>query len=120
MSQATVALVALGAAVGAPTRWYVDLWTQRRWAPIFPWGTFTVNIIGSALLGYLVARWSRDSSLVTLMGVGFCGALTTFSSFAWESHRLAEDGAKDIASLNVVATPLVCCASAALGWWLGA
>jgi fluoride ion exporter CrcB/FEX len=37
MSQATVVLVAVGAAVGAPTRWYVDVWAQRRWAPIFPW-----------------------------------------------------------------------------------
>jgi CrcB protein len=73
MSQATVALVAVGAAVGAPTRWYVDLWVQRRWAPIFPWGTFAVNVVGSALLGYLVARWSRDSAMVTLVGIGFCG-----------------------------------------------
>ena len=119
MTEASVAFVALGAAVGAPTRWYVDLWTQRRWAPIFPWGTFMVNIVGSALLGFLMASWSRDSAAVTLVGVGFCGALTTFSSYAWESHRLAEDGATGIAVANVVGTPLVCVAAAVAGWWLG-
>lgn len=111
--------VALGAAVGAPTRWYVDVWAQRRWAPVFPWGTFTVNVAGSALLGFLMATWSRDSAAVALVGVGFCGALTTFSSFAWESHRLAEDGAKSLALTNVVGTAVICCAAAALGWWLG-
>ena len=119
MSAAAVAFVALGAAVGAPTRWYVDTWTQRQWAPIFPWGTFGVNVVGSALLGFLVASWSRDGAVATLVGVGFCGALTTFSSYAWESHRLGEDGATGIALANVVGTPLVCCAAAALGWWLG-
>lgn len=120
MSETAVVFVALGAAVGAPTRWYVDLLAQRRWAPIFPWGTFMVNIVGSALLGFLVASWGRDSATVTLVGVGFCGALTTFSSYAWESHRLAEDGVRELALANVIGTPLACCAAAAVGWWLGA
>lgn len=119
MSQGAVAFVALGAAVGAPTRWYVDVWTQRRWASIFPWGTLGVNVVGSALLGFLVASWSRESAVVTLLGVGFCGAMTTFSSYAWESHRLAEDGANGIAFSNVVGTPLLCVAAAGVGWWLG-
>ena len=119
MTASAVACVALGAAVGAPTRWYVSVWTQRRWAPVFPWGTAVVNVAGSALLGYLVAGWSSDGAPVRLGGIGFCGALTTFSAFAWESHRLAEDGARQFAVFNVVGTTLACLAAAAVGWWLG-
>jgi CrcB protein len=115
----SVALVACGAAVGAPTRWWVDVYVQRRWLVVFPWGTFAVNVFGSLLLGFLIAGWRSDSTVVSLLGLGFCGALTTFSSFAWESNRLAEDGARGLAAANVVATPIVCCAVAAPGWWIG-
>ncbi|HEX5018344.1 MAG TPA: CrcB family protein, partial [Actinomycetes bacterium] len=57
-----IALVALGAALGAPTRWWVDVQVQRRWAPVFPFGTFIVNVVGSALLGIFTAVWSDTSS----------------------------------------------------------
>ncbi len=119
MTIAGAALVACGAALGAPTRWWVDVYIQRRWLAVFPWGTLVVNVVGSLLLGFLVAGWSTEGAAVTLLGIGFCGALTTFSSFAWESHRLAEDGARGLAAANVVGMPIVCCAAAALGWWIG-
>lgn len=119
MTIAGAALVACGAALGAPTRWWVDVYIQRRWLAVFPWGTLVVNVVGSLLLGFLVAGWSTESAAVTLIGIGFCGSLTTFSSFAWESHRLAEDGASGLAAANVVGVPIVCCAAAALGWWIG-
>jgi CrcB protein len=119
MTVTNVALVALGAAAGAPARWYVDVVVQRRWLPAFPWGTFAVNVTGSALLGFLIATWSTGSAAISLLGIGFCGALTTFSSFAWESHRLAEDGTTNTAFANVIATPVLCCAAAAVGWCIG-
>jgi CrcB protein len=114
----TLLLVAIGAAFGAPTRWYVDVRIQRRWAPVFPWGTFTVNVLGSVLLGVLVARWSETSSVLALVGIGFCGSLTTFSSFAWESDRLASSGARALAVMNIVATTCVCLLAAAAGWYV--
>jgi CrcB protein len=119
MTMARLALVVCGAAFGAPTRWWVDVYVQRRLLTVFPWGTFSVNVAGSLLLGFLVSGWSSESTVVALLGIGFCGALTTFSSFAWESNRLAEDGARGLAAANVVVTPIVCCAAAALGWWIG-
>jgi CrcB protein len=112
----TLLLVAVGAALGAPTRWWVDVTIQRRWTPLFPWGTFVVNVAGSALLGIFAARWISSGSTFALLGIGFCGSMTTFSSFAWESQRLAVSGARRIALLNVVATTCVCIAAAALGW----
>jgi CrcB protein len=112
----TLLLVAVGAALGAPTRWWVDVTIQRRWTPVFPWGTFVVNVVGSALLGILAAHWMSTSSTFALLGIGFCGSLTTFSSFAWETQRLAVSGARGIALLNAVATLCLCIGAAALGW----
>jgi CrcB protein len=71
----TALLVALGAAVGAPLRFLVSLWLPG------PRSTLAVNIVGSALLGALV---HPSASTAALVGIGFCGALTTFSTFAVE------------------------------------
>ena len=114
----SVLLIAAGAAVGAPVRWWVDRWVQQRWVPALPWGTFTVNVVGSLLLGALAHATMSDSGAFLLLGVGFCGALTTFSSFAWETFRLVEDGAELYAVLNVAGSLVVCLAAASLGWLL--
>ena len=115
----TVLLVVAGAALGAPTRWWVDRAIQRRWTPVLPWGTFLVNVSGSALLGLLAAQWHSTSAVLALFGIGFCGSLTTFSSFAWESDQLARNGARALTLLNVIGTTFVCLAAAAVGWVLG-
>ena len=114
----TFLLVAAGAAFGAPTRWWVDVLVQRRWAPVFPWGTFVVNVVGSLLLGVFAANWLDNHALLALFGVGFCGAMTTFSSFGWETYRLAEDGAAWIAVINGCASLVVCVLAASAGWAL--
>jgi CrcB protein len=82
-----VLLVALGAAVGAPLRFLVE----RRLAGAYPWGTFVVNVVGSAVLGGLVAASGTSSStpVVALVGTGFCGALTTFGGYAAQVLDLA-------------------------------
>jgi CrcB protein len=97
----TLVLVALGAAVGAPLRYLADRVVQARHDTVFPWGTFTVNVAGSALLGFLAAL-PAGSGLTALAGTGFCGALTTYSTFGYETLRLAEGGARAYAALNVV------------------
>lgn len=82
MSAATVLLVALGAAVGAPVRFAVE----RRLASAYPWGTFSVNLAGSLILGVLLGvlhgEGQATSWVLTLVGVGFCGSLTTFGGYA--------------------------------------
>jgi fluoride exporter len=95
-------LVAAGAAVGAPLRYLVDRFVQRRTGATFPWGTLTVNVSGSLLLGLLTAWPGRTVTL--LLGVGFCGAFTTYSTFGYETVRLAEDGARRHAVLNIAVT----------------
>jgi CrcB protein len=103
----TVLLVALGAAVGAPLRYLVDRAVQARHDSVFPWGTFAVNASGSFLLGVLVAgagAHAVSGGLVALLGTGLCGALTTYSTFGYETVRLLEDHARPYAVLNAVAS----------------
>jgi CrcB protein len=113
----TVLLVLIGGAVGAPTRYLTDVTVQRLHGTAFPWGTWTVNVLGSLLLG-LVASAAPDWA-VTLVGTGFCGALTTFSTFGYETVRLSEEGETLAATANVVGSLAVGLVAGALGWWLG-
>ncbi|WP_328594521.1 fluoride efflux transporter CrcB [Actinomadura macrotermitis] len=99
----TVLLVALGAAVGAPLRYLTDRLVQARHDTLFPWGTFTVNVSGCGLLGFLAAL-PAGHHVMALAGTGFCGALTTYSTFGYETLRLAEDGARPFAVLNAAAS----------------
>ncbi|TDD84394.1 CrcB family protein [Actinomadura darangshiensis] len=99
----TILLVALGAALGAPLRYGADRMIQARHDSVFPWGTFTVNVTGCALLGFLVALPAGDE-VMAAAGTGLCGALTTYSTFGYETLRLAEDGAKTYALFNAAAS----------------
>lgn len=94
-------LVILGAAVGAPLRYLTDRFVQARHDTAFPWGTFAVNVAGCAVLGFLGAA-AASPHLQLLLGTGLCGALTTYSTFSFETLRLAEDGARFYAAANVV------------------
>ena len=111
---ATLVTVALGAAIGAPLRYLTDRAVQARHDTVFPWGTFTVNVAGSALLGLLTAL-PADRAVMALAGTGFCGALTTYSTFGYETLRLAEDGAHGFAALNVIISIVAGLGAAACG-----
>ncbi|HEY9326740.1 MAG TPA: fluoride efflux transporter CrcB [Streptomyces sp.] len=100
-------LVIIGAAVGAPLRYLTDRAVQSRHDTVFPWGTFTVNVSGCLVLGLLtgaVAAGAASSHLQLLLGTGLCGALTTYSTFSYETLRLAEGGARFYAAANAVAS----------------
>jgi len=118
----TALLVVLGAAVGAPCRWLLDRYVQGRTDAVMPWGTFSVNVLGSALLGVLVAAHTlgpASAAAVALLGTGFAGAFTTFSTFAWETFRLVEEGAPLVAAVNVAASLAAGLVAAVTGWLLG-
>jgi len=94
-------LVAAGAAIGAPLRYLIDRTVQARHDAVFPWGTFIVNVTGSLILGVL-AGLPTPGTIMAAAGTGFCGALTTYSSFGYETLRLTQDGARPLAALNAV------------------
>lgn len=98
-------LVIAGAGVGAPLRYLTDRTVQTRHDTVFPWGTFVVNVVGSLILGLVtgaVAAGAASSHVQLLLGTGLCGALTTYSTFSYETLRLAETGARFYAVANVV------------------
>ncbi|GAA2810692.1 fluoride efflux transporter CrcB [Kitasatospora sp. CM 4170] len=97
-------LVVVGAVVGAPLRYLTDRAVQSRHDSVFPWGTFAVNAGGCLVLGLLTgaaAAGAASSDVQLLVGTGFCGALTTYSTFSYETLRLAESGAGRYALANV-------------------
>ncbi|WP_439938791.1 fluoride efflux transporter CrcB [Nocardia sp. N13] len=103
----TVAMVLLGGAIGAPMRYLTDLLVQSRHDSVFPWGTFTVNVLGSLVLGITAAvavDLAPPAWVLALVGTGLCGALTTFSTFGYETVRLLEEGSVLTAAANCVAS----------------
>lgn len=117
----TVILVVLGGAIGAPSRYLIDRLVQQRHDGVFPWGTLTVNLIGCLVLGLLAgAAGQLPKEVVTFVGTGFCGALTTFSTFGFETTRLLEDGALPEAGLNALVSLAVGLLAATAGYAIGA
>ncbi len=117
----TLVLVMVGAALGAPLRYLADLAVQSRHDTLLPWGTLTVNVVGSFLLGLVagaVAVADLPAWTLTLVGTGFCGALTTFSTFGFETVRLMEEGSMLEALVNAVGSLLVGLLACAGGWAL--
>ncbi|SCF22848.1 camphor resistance protein CrcB [Micromonospora viridifaciens] len=111
----TVLLIAIGAALGAPLRYLTDRAVQARHDSVFPWGTLTVNVAGSLLLG-AVAGVPTSPAVTALVGTGFCGALTTWSTLSYETLRLARSGARRHALANVLVSIIAGLAAATLGY----
>ncbi|MER6197830.1 fluoride efflux transporter CrcB [Streptomyces sp. NPDC001586] len=103
-------LVVVGAVVGAPLRYLTDRVVQARHDSVFPWGTFVVNAAACLMLGVLTGALlagAASSRLQLLLGTGLCGALSTYSTFSYETLRLAERGWRFLAAANVVMSVLV-------------
>ncbi len=110
----TILLVAVGAMVGAPLRYLLDRAVQARHDSVFPWGTLSVNVLGSLILGVLVGL-PASGPLSALLAVGFCGALTTYSTFSYETLRLLQNRTYTFAVLNVVVSLVAGLGAAYLG-----
>jgi CrcB protein len=116
-------LVAVGGAVGAPLRYLTDRFISTRHQSPFPWGTFMVNIAGSFILGLLAgaALVGADGSAVGMvLGVGLCGALTTYSTFSYETVRLFEQRATLPAVANIAGSVLAGLVAVTAGYGIAA
>lgn len=111
--------IALGGAVGAALRWLLAGAVQRATGAAFPWGTLTVNAVGSFLLGFLFIYFLERSSMGELarlgVTVGLLGAFTTFSTYSLESILMLQEGDYAMAAANVIVQVVVCLVLA----WLG-
>lgn len=102
-------LVALGGALGASARYAM----ATRWTARFPWSILVANLAGSFVLGVLLHEAQRD--VLLFVGVGFCGALTTFSTFALDTVVLAREGRPSAAGANIMLSAAGSITALALG-----
>lgn len=110
-------LVAVGAAVGAPLRYLTDRGVQARHRTPFPLGTFAVNLAAAFVLGLVAGAGNHLSAgMAALIGTGFCGALSTFSTFSYETLRLAQRREVLLAATYVVSSVAAGLAAATLGY----
>jgi CrcB protein len=87
----TALLVVVGAVAGAPLRLLADRWAVARRGHGSVLGTLAVNVVGSGILGLVLGLASAPAWVVALVGTGFCGTLTTFSTFGYDVVRLVEE-----------------------------
>ena len=121
--------VCLGGAVGTGARYLVQAGALRWLGPTFPWGTLSVNLVGSFLIAAimhlgLVGNAIPPALRITLTA-GVMGGLTTYSSFSYETWMLAERGSWGLAALNLTATTVGCLLACVAGlgtarWAVGA
>jgi CrcB protein len=116
-------LIALFGGLGAMSRYAVDGWVSGATRGQFPWGTLVINVAGSFALGIVVelttSRLLPHPNWRVALGIGFLGAFTTFSTFTYETVRLADDSAYALALLNVLGMTILGLAAAAAGLLLG-
>lgn len=113
MALVSVAVVGIGGAAGAVCRYGVSELLERRAID-----TLFVNVFGSFLFG-VVLGMPIDGTAILAIGVGFCGAFTTFSSFAVGTVQLAEDGERALAALNAVGTLVLALGAIVVGIEVG-
>ena len=115
--------ICFAGALGTGARYLIGLWAGQRLGTSFPYGTLIVNVGGCFLLAAILqAALNMAAFSPTLrlaLTTGLMGGLTTYSSFAYETTRLAQDGAVGAAFMNFGLTTLACFGAVLLGLALG-
>lgn len=114
-----ILVISIGAIVGANARWILSRYAARFIGTAFPYGTLFINVTGSFIVGFFMA-WTTERVLVDprwrlLVVVGFCGAFTTFSSFAFETMSYFEQGQWLLMWTNFLSNNLLCLGAAVAG-----
>src|SRR5271170_3546279 len=121
-----VLFVALGGAIGSTVRYLVSGWFAARFGPVFPYGTFVINVTGSFIIGLFLA-FAQDRVTLSpywrlFFAVGVLGGYTTFSTFEYESVRLLQNGEMLLAAGYVVGSVVIgaigTVAGIAVGTWI--
>lgn len=111
--------ICFGGAVGTGARYLVSGWALRALGPSFPYGTFTVNVLGSFLLGAIMhvglTTQMLPPDLRFVLGTGVMGGFTTYSTFNYETLEFFREGAWALGVLNVAATVALCLLAGVLG-----
>ena len=108
----TVLLISIGAILGANLRYFVAQYVSKLIPSSFPYGTLIINITASFILGFFLV-WTTERVLVDprwriFIAIGFCATYSTYSSYAFETFALVENGQFWLAALNFLLTNVVC------------
>lgn len=113
--------IAVFGGLGAVSRFVVDGTIRTVLGRKFPWGTLIINVIGSFILGLLtglVLHNEASGNLLLIIGTGFCGGFTTFSTAMFEAVRLIEERRHKALILQIFGTAILSLSAAAVGLWL--
>ena len=114
--------ICFGSAFGGGARYLLSRWVFELLGPSFAWGTLSVNVIGSFLMGGLmhagVEAAGLSPELRIVLTTGVMGGFTTYSTFSYETLAYLKDGAWHTGILNVVVTVFGCLVATLLGWLL--
>ena len=111
--------ISVGASFGANARYFLSRYCAKLLGPEFPYGTLLINVVGSLIVGFFVI-WTTERVLIDprwrlLVVIGFCGAFTTFSSYAFETMAYFEQGQWTLMFANFLSNNLLCLAAAIAG-----
>ncbi len=114
-----VLVISVGAIAGANARYFISRYAAQALGPVFPYGTLFINVIGSLIVGFFVV-WTSERVLADprwrlLVVVGFCGSLTTFSSYAFETMSYLDHGQWLFSLVNIFSNNFLCLAGALAG-----
>lgn len=111
MNYALYGFIALGGALGALGRYIVSTWVGNRSSIVFPWGTFSVNVLGCFVLGVIYILGTEklmiSANMRTFLTVGFLGAFTTFSTFSLDTLKMMLSGEEKIAFIYVMVSIVI-------------
>lgn len=120
MGVTEVALTLAGAGIGSVLRYWLGGWIGYRMGPGFPWGTLTINLIGSMELGFLYGLAPQDKSLIFILGSGVIAGFTTFSTFMLETANLTLAEEHDRVLMNVFGSVVLGILALFIGFYTGA
>ena len=114
-----ILVISIGAILGANARWFISRFASRILGPVFPYGTLFINVTGSFIVGFFMI-WATERVLLDLrwrllIVVGFCGAFTTFSSYAFETMAYFQQGQWLLLFTNFASNNLLCLGAALAG-----
>lgn len=111
--------ISIGAVLGANARYFLSRWAARALSPTFPYGTLIINITGSFVIALFLV-WTSERAIVDprwrmLVVIGFCGAYTTFSSYAFETMYYFQQGHWTLFATNILLNNVLCLAAILAG-----
>ncbi len=112
-------LLGLAGGLGGATRFVFAEWATKRWWSTFPLATLLINVTGAFALGALTMAGSANGAARLLLGTGFLGGYTTFSTLSYDTHSLFRSGQTRAAWLNLVGSLALGVLAAALGLFCG-